>query len=377
MERTVTKQLKMMNKRSGQRWLQPLRWQLPLLIWPGIMLITATHAHFYHIALHPTFHDIPTSWKDSFRFPVVECLFWALVTPAIVWLSERFSIFSAQWLKNLGILTAAYAVIEVLHALYRTPLQLFVYPQTIEIPLPRLFRYYLAGNTLNDLWVFWTIVMIAQFASSYIRHTEQQKELAQAQLQALTAQLQPHFFFNVLNSVSALMRYDPEAADEMIGRLGDLMRTTLQHAPPEVSLRQELALVLNYIEIERMRFRDRLAFAVHAGDEVLDAAVPPLLLLPIVENAVRYAITPRIKGGRIEVDAVREQGQLSLTVKDDGPGHKNTTRPTEGIGLANTRMRLQKHYSGAASFAYRNRMPTGFEVEFRLPYRSAAVETRN
>src|SRR5580698_6373430 len=274
----------MMNERSNQRWREPLRWEFMLLVWLAITLITATHTHFYHLALHLTFHDIPTSWKDSFRFPVVEYLFWALITPAIVWLSKRLPIFSAQWLKGIGILTTANALTEVLHALYRTPLHSFVYPATVVIPLPRLFRYYLAGNALNDVWVFWTIVMIEQFASSYIRHTERQKELARAQLQALTAQLQPHFFFNVLNSVSALMHYDAEAADEMIGRLGDLMRITFRHAPPEVPLRHELALVLNYIEIERMRFLDRLAFAVHASDEVLDAAVPPLLLLPIVEN---------------------------------------------------------------------------------------------
>ena len=146
----------------------------------------------------------------------------------------------------------------------------------VAISFRGLLRLYLAGNALSDVWVFWTIVMIEQFASSYMRHTEQQKELARAQLQALTAQLQPHFFFNVLNSVSALMRHDPEAADEMIGRLSDLIRVTLKDAPLEVPLRQELALVTNYIEIERMRFVDRLGFAVHATDEVLDAAVPPL-----------------------------------------------------------------------------------------------------
>ena len=220
-------------------------------------------------------------------------------------------------------------------------------------------------------------VMIEQFASSYMRHTEQQKELARAQLQALTAQLQPHFFFNVLNSVSALMRHDPEAADEMIGRLSDLIRVTLKDAPLEVSLRQELALVTNYIEIERMRFVDRLRFAVHATDEVLDAAVPPLLLLPIVENAVRYAITPRTSAGRIDVEALREKDTLAATIKDDGPGHQNGTCLTEGIGLSNTRMRLQKHYLGEASFSYRTLAPSGFEVEFRLPYRPAAAEVQN
>jgi two-component system, LytTR family, sensor kinase len=188
--------------------------------------------------------------------------------------------------------------------------------------------------------------------------------------------LQPHFFFNVLNSVSALMRYDAEAADEMIGLLGDLIRTTIRNAAPEVPLRQELALVTNYIEMERMRFLDRLAFAIHAGDDVLDAAVPPLVLLPIVENAVRYAISPRTAGGRIEVQAVRERDTLSLRVKDDGPG-QNGDHLIEGIGLSNTRMRLQKHYSSAASFSCRNLAPAGFEVELRLPYRLAAQEVRD
>jgi two-component system LytT family sensor kinase len=373
----VTKRTEMMNAPTGRRRLKPLRWELLLLVWPAITLILATHTHIYQTALHLTFQDIPTSWADSFRFPLVECLFWAALTPAILWLSERCPLFSTRWARSIGLLIVSNAATEVLHALYRTPLHSFVYPSMVVIPLPRLFRYYLAGNALNDVWVFWTIVMIEQFSSSYIHHTEQQKELARAQLQALTAQLQPHFFFNVLNSVSALMRHDPEAADEMIGRLSELIRTTLKNAPPEVPLREELALVANYIEIERMRFLDRLGFAIHASDEVLDAAVPPVLLLPIVENAVRYAITPRTSRGCIDVDAVREGDTLAVRVRDDGPGHQNGSRLTEGIGLSNTRMRLQKHYSGAASFSYRNLVPAGFEVEFRLPYRLAAVEVRN
>lgn len=366
-----------MNDPATSHRFKPLRWELLLLVWPAITLILATHTHIYQTALHLTFQDIPTSWTDSFRFPVVECLFWAVLTPAILWLSARYPLFATRWPRSIGLLIVANAATEVLHALYRTPLHSFVYPRMVVIPLPRLFRYYLAGNALNDVWVFWTIVMIEQFASSYMRQAEQQKELARAQLQALTAQLQPHFLFNVLNSVSALMRHDAEAADEMIERLSDLIRTTLKDAPPEVPLQQELALVANYVEIERMRFLDRLGFAIHAADEVLDAAVPPLLLLPIVENAVRYAITPRASGGNIDVEAVRESDTLAVRVKDDGPGHQNGSRLTEGIGLSNTRMRLQKHYSGGASFSYRTLAPAGFEVEFRLPYRVAPVEARN
>jgi two-component system, LytTR family, sensor kinase len=367
----------MMNDPAKSPSLRPLRWKVLLLVWPAITLILATHTHIYQAALHLTFQDIPTSWTDSFRFPVVECLFWAVLTPAILWLSARCPLFSTRWARSIGLLVVANAATEALHALYRAPLTFFVYPKMVAISFRGLLRLYLTGNALSDAWAFWTIVMIEQFASSYLRHSEQQKELARAQLQALTAQLQPHFLFNVLNSVSALMRHDAEAADEMIGRLSDLIRTTLKDAPAEVPLRQELALVANYIEIERTRFLDRLEFAVQVADEVLDAAVPPLLLLPIVENAVRYAITPRASAGRIDVEAVREKDILAVRIKDDGPGQQNGSRLTEGIGLSNTRMRLQKHYSGAASFSYRNMSPSGFQVEFRLPYRSAAEEVRN
>jgi len=370
MRTDVTKRSEMTNAATVRPRLNALRWELLLLVWPAITLILATHTHLYQTTLHLTFRDIPTSWADSFRFPVVECFFWAALTPAILWLSARCPLFSTRWPRSIGLLIAANAATEVLHALYRAPLTSFVYPKMVAISFRGLLRLYLTGNALNDLWVFWTIVMVEQFASSYLRHTEQQKELARAQLQALTAQLQPHFLFNVLNSVSALMRHDAEAADEMIGRLSDLIRTTLKDAPAEVPLRQELALVANYIEIERMRFLDRLEFSVHVADEVLDAAVPPLLLLPIVENAVRYAITPRTSAGRIEVEAAREKDTLTVRIRDDGPGQKNGSRLTEGVGLSNTRMRLQKHYSGAASFSYRNLVPAGFQVEFRLPYRS-------
>jgi hypothetical protein len=345
-----------------------------LVVWPAIAIIIGTQNHIYQTALHLTFPDIPTAWSDSFRFPLVECVFWALLTPAILWLSNRYPIFSARWASSIGPLLTANLGIELLHAVYRTPLHAFVYPRMAIIPFPRLLRYYLAGNALLDGWVFWSIVVIAQFACSYTRQAEREKELATAQLQTLAAQLQPHFFFNVLNSVSALMRHDPEKADEMIGRLGDLIRTTLNNAPAEVPLRQELAVVRNYVEIERMRFLDRLAYSVHAREEVLDAGVPPLFLLPIVENAVRYAIAPRSEGGRIDVEAVLEEETVAIRIKDNGPGHHSGPYLREGIGMSNTRLRLQKHYSGAATFFYRDRAP-GFEVEFRLPYRSA--ENRN
>lgn len=344
-------------------------WPIIILIWTVIALMIATQAHLYQSALHLTFPDIQVSWGDSFRFPLVECLFWAVLTPGLLQLSRRFPLFGSGWAKSIASLLIANVTLELLHALYRVPLHSFVYPNMTRIPFLRLLKYYLLGNSLNDLWVFWSILIIGQFVGYYVRYVSREKELAKAQLQALTAQLQPHFLFNVLNSVSALMRDDIEAADDMIARLSDLMRTTLKgSSPQEISLRDELEVVGTYIEIERMRFQDRLSYTVNADAQVLDASVPTFVLLPIVENAIRYAVAPRASPGKVEVRALHDGDDLLISVMDDGPGIQPGPEFKEGIGLANTRTRLNRCYAGEGSMSYQNLQGGGFEVRFRIPF---------
>jgi two-component system LytT family sensor kinase len=329
----------------------------------------ATQAHLYQSALHLTFPDIQVSWGDSFRFPLVECLFWAVLTPSLLQLSRRFQLFGSGWVKSIVALLMANVGLELLHALYRVPLHSFVYPNMTRIPFPRLLKYYFLGNSLNDLWVFWSILVVGQFVGYYVRYVSREKELAKAQLQALTAQLQPHFLFNVLNSVSSLMRDDIEAADDMIARLSDLMRTTLKSSSPqEISLRDELEVVGTYVEIERMRFQDRLRYTVIANAQVLGASVPTFVLLPVVENAIRYAVGPRTSPGKVEVRALRDGNDLLISVIDDGPGIQPGPEFKEGIGLANTRTRLNRCYAGKGSMSYQNLQGGGFEVRFRIPF---------
>ena len=355
-----------------------VRWSLIFLIWAGIALIMAAHNHVYRSTLHLIYPDIQASWNDSFRFLLVECLFWAILTPGLLRLSRRFPLFGSRWGRSIASLLVANVAVEFLHALYRTPLSMFVYPDMPRISHLRVFKLYLLGNSLSDLWVFWTIIGIGQLISYYVRYLDREKELARAQLQALTAQLQPHFLFNVLNSVSSLMREDVEAADDMIARLSDLMRTTLKTgSPQEISLREELQIVNTYIDIERMRFSDRLNFSVNADPQILDAPVPTLILLPLVENAVRYAVAPRAAPGRVEVLASRESGDLVVRVIDDGPGIPSGTQFKEGIGLTNTRTRLQRYYAGMGSLKYYNSERGGLEVECRMPLALHKSEVRN
>src|SRR4029079_2186861 len=168
-------------------------------------------------------------------------------------------------------------------------------------------------------------------------------------LQALKMQLHPHFLFNTLNSISALLDEDVDAADQMLARLGDLLRMTLENSgAQEITLQEELEFLRCYLEIEQVRFNDRLTVDMKIEPATLDAQVPNLILQPIVENAIKHGIVSRIAPGRIEISAIRYGGSLKLQVRDNGPGlhpgEASSGRVKEGLGLANTRARLEQRY---------------------------------
>jgi LytS/YehU family sensor histidine kinase len=182
-------------------------------------------------------------------------------------------------------------------------------------------------------------------------------------------QLNPHFLFNSLHSVSALMHRDVELADRMLTQLGDLLRAALANSnTQEVPLRQELDFLLRYLEIEQTRFGDRLAVTMEIAPETLDAWVPNLILQPLVENAIRHGIEPHAKPGRIELRAHRQDGVLALEVCDTGPGLRGAPA-TEGIGLSNTRARLRELYGAAHHFQLQDGSDGGLRVRLSIPFR--------
>lgn len=200
-------------------------------------------------------------------------------------------------------------------------------------------------------------------------------ELTEARLAALTAQLRPHFLFNTLQSVSTLVHRDPEAADAMIGRLGELLRASLEAADtPLIPLEEELRLTAAYLEIMRERFGERLRFSIEADGDT-GALVPPLLLQPVVENAVRHGIEPRREGGEVRVRVAAGNGEVVLEVTNTGGGETIHVEP--GIGLGNTRQRLHALYGGAAELSFHSDGESGTRVVFRIPgRRSHAQSTR-
>src|SRR6185295_5282614 len=188
-----------------------------------------------------------------------------------------------------------------------------------------------------------------KFRERELRAAELEATLAQARLQALKMQLQPHFLFNTLQTIAELVHQDPDGADQMILRLSELLRITLQsNAVNEVSLKEEIDFLKVYLEIEQARMGARLAVRMRIDPDTWIAQVPNLLLHPLVENAIRHGIAPYATGGQITISSARENGSLRLLVRDTGPGLSSDGVRTSGVGLANTRARLRQLYGSGA-----------------------------
>ena len=229
-----------------------------------------------------------------------------------------------------------------------------------------------------EFYLLYVSLLLGTYAVDYfgkyrereLRTAQLESSLQQAKLAALRAQLNPHFLFNALNSVSALMYRDVDAADAMLARIGELLRLTLAaDGSQEVRLSEELELLERYLDIERIRFADRLAITVDVPESALGARVPPFSLQPLVENAIRHGVSRRPLGGQVVVSARQVADRLQLRVTDDGPG-LGPEMVREGIGLRNTRDRLQQLYGNAQQLAFSKPEAGGLEVMVELPWRT-------
>jgi sensor histidine kinase YesM len=223
------------------------------------------------------------------------------------------------------------------------------------------------------------VVVVGDSARRLYEHGQQQAaragrmeaQLADARLAALQAQMNPHFLFNALNTVAALTRTDPRAAERTVENLSEVLRTTLEKSPQvETTLADEMRFVSAYLSIERQRFGDRLAVDWQAAPEILSAIVPPFSVQPLVENALKHGVSPRAQGGRLTVSAARSGDRLRIAVEDDGEGFDGRYR--EGTGLGNLRRRLEVLYGPAATISVDRAAPGG-RVVLELPFMTAGV----
>ena len=319
----------------------------------------------------------PIPYTRAFLVQGSACYLWALVTPLILWLSRRFRIERDQWVRKVVLhFLFSLALVTVLIALHFVVYMLLVGRAGSITPL-RLLGY-LYPNLDRWLLVYWFILLMSHafnYYNSYrkgeLKASELRTQLVESQLEALKMQVQPHFLFNTLHSISALLSKDTEGARKMITRLGDFLRLTLENSGSmEVTLQQEIEFLNGYLEIERIRFQDRLTTDIKIDPAVLDARVPNLILQPIVENAMRHAVG-NSRSGHVEITAAPRNGCVHIEVNDNGPGlqvdRTLETRRGKGLGLANTQARLIGLYGTAARFEMMNRPSGGLTVAIEIP----------
>jgi sensor histidine kinase YesM len=301
---------------------------------------------------------------------------WGALTPLVLYLSRRFRIERGR-LRNLPLHLLASLIVSLVH------LGAYIAGSSLIIPLTapavQVFKDFVFNGLHFNLITYWTVVVISHAVDYYRKYQERElsasrfkAQLVQAQLTALKSQLQPHFLFNTLNSIAVLVRKNSndEAVDMLTG-LADLLRVLFKNIEvQEVSLKEELEFLERYLEIEKVRFKDRLRVNMKIEPDTLEALVPNLILQPIVENAIRHGIGKRSASGLLEISAQRHNGTLSLEVRDDGPGLSPDDKPGEGqIGLANTRARLKQLYGEAQSFELRNVVGGGAVARMVIPFR--------
>jgi signal transduction histidine kinase len=296
---------------------------------------------------------------------------WAGLTIAVFWFSRRFPLDRRPRLPALLLHMLAAAVVAATE-----PLLGYLLVVALGLQAQPFMEHFLQGFPFN-LVVYWLITGVAHGMMYYRRYRERDaqalqlaRQLAQAELQVLKSQLHPHFLFNALNTISALMHRDVKAADRMLARLSDLLRAALDHtSAQEVTLLDELNFLESYLEIERARLAERLNVEVDVPPNVLDALVPHMILQPLVENAIRHGVAPRAAPGHVVIRARGRREMLDIEVLDDGPGLAQGRSANGGLGLANTRARLEQLYAGEFTFEPRNRAEGGFRVSLSIPFR--------
>lgn len=338
------------------------------------------------------------SWRQAVGFGASFWAPWLVFLPAAAWLAFRLPLERGKVLRNLSlhvlacllVVAGGRATLRALNPLTPRPMRLDAPGQpppldrsAARLPPPGSFGPLMGFRAALDVLVYCSLLGGCQAITYFVRLQERERREAElearlttARLQALRMQIHPHFLFNTLNSIAALVYVNPRAADEMLGDLGGLLRRSLDSMEEhEVPLARELEFIDAYVGIEQKRFGDRLRVERSVSAELLNALVPALLLQPLVENAIRHGIEPRRDPGVIWIEVRQVDSHLHLRVRDDGRGlsradSAEALRP--GIGLANTQARLRGLYGDDQSFSLGKALPQGCQVDIRIPLRRPA-----
>ena len=337
------------------------KWVLFILGWAALTLLFTPEAYLYFYLRRQ-----PIPWRETLQLTVVNSAIALLFLPAIVWLTRRFPVERKTWPRALLVHVPACLLFSMGHSfLYWTACY-----ASNQLGETLFFRFH------PNLLTYWAIVGFTQAVDYFRRYTVRERELANAQLLLLKSQLQPHFLFNSLHTISAMMHEDLSAADKMLSRLSDVLRLTLESiGKHEVSLAQELEFVRKYLEIERLRFQERLALDLDVAPHTLDALVPNMILQPLVENSIRHGFGASRKTGTIQIQVKQDGDELVLRLTDNGKGFSANVvnEPLHGLGLVNARRRLEQLYSSRHQLECSDSPAGGAVVLIAIPFHTARL----
>ena len=314
----------------------------------------------------------PTDWPRLLVYALGTGWIWALLTPPVLWLTRSVGLTAVRRGRSIGLYTLTGALFYLISGACNYLLGVAtgtVYPEQFWSVL--LFE---SGGTrllafLTIVTLGWSARYFALYRSRHLHASDLETRLAKTHLQVLKMQLQPHFLFNTLNTIAELVHTDPVAADQMITRLGRLLRLSLDHASHQVvPLRQEADFLRVYLAIEQVRFQDRLEVVWDLAPETLDGAVPTLLWQPVLENAIRHGVTPLGGRGQVVISSRREAEGLVLEIRDNGRGLPPGGLPREGVGLRNVRQRVDQLYGTHGRFTLAPAPGGGTVATLRIPY---------
>jgi signal transduction histidine kinase len=341
----------------------------------GAIVALNTVCLFFYKQLDYVANNVPRSPWLTFSEEAVGGMAGFAVFPLIYLAAIRFPLLSKHWRINVAAHLVAVCLISILHTSIIAGLRLLLFPllgfgdggygyipARYPMEFSHFFIYY--WISLGLIYLFHEV----RFAREReLRSARLESTLAEAQLQNLRLQLEPHFLFNTLNAISAALYEDVRVADEMIGRLGELLRQLLKEDRSQyVSLSREVEILQLYTRIMEARFEERLTIQIDLDEDVRSALVPQLIFQPLVENAIRHGMDQRFEAS-ILIRAHKEGDALCLSVRDHGAGIDDSVSLAKGIGLRNTMERLTRLYGNQQSFAIRNADGGGAMVEIRLP----------
>ncbi|HEY4219201.1 MAG TPA: histidine kinase [Gemmatimonadaceae bacterium] len=335
-----------------------------------IALVYSVERYFYSRALGDT-----VSFVQLVPTELVFTYAWALLTPLAMYTAKRFPVWGRGRGRNWAVQLSAMIAFMLVHVAVFCAVVAAIHGRATFAALPRFFGESLLSLAVLDSLVYCVLVVVHHAVVYYrvskdraLRSAQLESSLAQTQLHMLRMQLQPHFLFNTLHSISALMHKDVQRADSMVAALSDLLRLSLENiGAQEVPLQSELDFLQRYTEIMSIRFGDRLQVSLDVDPNVRDARVPNLFLQPLVENSFRHGFGD-LGQGSIAIRVRRDGDMLRCDVIDDGRGLRAGHK--EGVGLASTRQRLTRLYGERHAFAVRGSPGEGVRVSLAIPYHS-------